>query len=559
MKHTILCLLLLIGVSYSLQAQDKIVLRNGRTIEVKIHRSYESRVEYTYPGETSVYERPKAGISYIQYQDGRREICDESLLATEKAATSRTTSPNRTQTNTQSSSSTRNVISNDEEIYWQDVKTTFADDEVRGMRRLNRVSAVSNISYKDAVQQLKRKAAALGGTTVLVMDDLDDNMGEQIEVLGIAYRDENMAYTPRNANEQTNIQIESDSNARRRRIAQQMDGYNNESSLIFEDYSTNTNTQASNSRNNNPPPARQSSASSRQNYDVDEGDDAIYLLNGRVIRGSIEEFEPDDFVSIRTTTGRIYEYSMDDVRRITRAPVSNNTRSQARNTSTRNSSRNSGNNNSRSSSGYNDNYSITGYKGTFDVGYDMAIGGTGEKSRIEFHTSHGYQINEYLFAGIGAGLHMYSARDTTLKYNSSYPHYAGIVGSGGRITLNSDTVYMRGVDSSFMTLPIFIDIRGYYPLQNSPLIPFAMLRAGVSFNLSDSFGAMGIYLNPSVGVLYKVTPKIAVNFSVGYSYQSYGGIPKEGGYGYHYYKEAGGVKYNAAAAGGITFKLGVEF
>ena len=574
MKHTIICLLLLVGISYNLQAQDKIVLRNGRTIEVKIHRSNEGSVEYTYPGETSIYERQKAGISYILYEDGRREVCDESLRATERAATNRTTTtttPNRTETNRQQASSTRNVISNNEEIYWQDVKTTFTDVEVRGMRRINRVSAVSNISYKDAIQQLKMKTAAIGGTTVLVMDDLDDNMGDEIEVLGIAYRDETMEYTPRNANQQTNIPVESSANERRRRIAQQMDGYHNESSLIFEDPSSRSNTQQQASPRNN-------SASSRQNNDFSSSsdEDAIYLLNGRVIRGTIEEIEPDDFVSIRTTTGRINEYSMDDVRRITRAttPPPRNSRAQDRNASSRNSSRNNSNNNdrynNRSSSGYND-YSIVGYKGTFDVGYNLAMGGTGEKGSFEFNTSHGYQLNEYLFVGAGVGLHMYNARDAQLKTNmgsaDKFPQYVPRYGSSST-TLNDSVTYMRAVDSTYMTLPIFLDIRGYYPLQNSAITPFAMLRVGYSFNLSDGFGGMGLYMNPAVGVKYQVTPMIGINFSIGYAFQSYGGIPipkdgSKGGYGYYYYKDAAGktngVKYEAKGAGSISLKLGVEF
>ena len=86
-----------------------------------------------------------------------------------------------------------------------------------------------------------------------------------------------------------------------------------------------------------------------------------------------------------------------------------------------------------------------------------------------------------------------------------------------------------------------------------------MLRLGFSFNLSDGFSGMGLYMNPAVGVLYQVSPKLGINFSVGYSMQNYGGIPVEGGYGYHYIKDKTNTKYNASNAGGITFKLGVEF
>ena len=573
MRHAIICLLLLIGASYSLQAQDKIVLRNGRTIEVKVQRSVENRVEYTYPGETSVYERPKSAISYILYADGRKEICDESLRVAERSSDNRASSSNRT-TTSRVSSTRNNKISNDEEIFWQDVKTTFMESDVNGMTRLKRISAVSNISYKDAIQQLKKKAAALGGTTILVMDIPESDSGDDIEVMGLAYRDENMSYTPKSANERNNSQIESSSNVRRRRIAQQMESYNNETDMEYEDASSKTsrnNTRNTSTSRNTTQSSHNANTSSRQ-VDVKEDVlDAVYLMNGRVIRGTIEEFEPDDFVSIRTANGRVNEYSMDDVKRISRGS-DRTKKAPAKKAPARNTSRyyddddddlyNDNRRTSRSSSNYKDNsydnYSVTGYKGTFDAGYNLPIGGTGEKGSFEFNTSHGYQLNEYLFAGLGVGLHMYNARDTKLRDSigstTYYPQYVGT----NKVPADSVT-YMRAVDSSYMTLPIFLDIRGYYPIQNSAFTPFVMMRVGFAFNLSDGFGAMGLYMNPAVGVKYQVSSMIGINLSIGYSYQSYGGIPKDGGYGYYYIKDATKTKYEAKGAGSLSLKLGVEF
>lgn len=563
MRHTIICLLLILGAASGIHAQDKIVLRNGRSIEVKVQRSIENRVEYTYPGETSVYERPKSAISYIQYEDGRREYCDESARASERTSSSRATSSDRT-TSRPSSTTTRNnrASSNDDEIFWQDVKTTYTESDVKGMTRLKRVSAVSGISYKDAIQQLKKKAAAMGGTTILVMDTPEGDE-DDVEVMGIAYRNEDMVYTPRNASERNRVPEESSSNVRRRRIAQQMESYNNDSSLEFEDYSNNSsrnNTRNASTRNN----------SSRETYSNDESPDAVYLLSGRVVRGTIEEFEPDDFVSIRTPAGKIHEYSMDDVKRVARGSArGSKTASAKKSSSTRNSSRYDDDRYSnRSSSGYNDddyydNYNISGYKGTFDAGYNLAMGGTGEKGSFEFNTSHGYQLNEYLFVGAGVGLHIYNARDINMTNSKNYPQYIGTPNSSGIIVPTDSVTYMRAVDSSYMTLPIFLDVRGYLPLQNSQFTPFAMFRVGYAFNLSDSFGGMGLYMNPAIGVKYQISPMIGINFSVGYSYQSYGGIPAEGGYGYYYYKDEAGktskTKYEAKGAGGISLKLGIEF
>ena len=191
------------------------------------------------------------------------------------------------------------------------------------------------------------------------------------------------------------------------------------------------------------------------------------------------------------------------------------------------------------------------------------MGGTGEKGSFEFNTSHGYQINEYLFIGAGVGLHMYNARDAQLKTNMSttdkFPQYVPKLG----VAINDTVTYMRAVDSSYMVLPLFADIRGYLPLQNSAITPFAMLRIGYSFNLSDGFGGMGLYMNPAVGIKYQISPMIGLNFSIGYVYQSYGGTPKDGGYGYWYFKDAAtkarNTKYEAKGAGGISLKLGIEF
>jgi hypothetical protein len=572
MKHLITCILLLSGAIYCLHAQDKIVLRNGRTIEVHIQRSLENRVEYTYPGETSIYERPKSAISYILYEDGRKEVYDESARTSSAERSSSTRASSGT-TSESRSSSARNRLSNDDDIFWQDVKTTFTESEVSGMNRLKRISAVSSISYKDAIQQLKKKAAAIGGTTILVMDVPESDFGNDIEVIGIAYRDENMEYTPRSTSERNTVPVESSSNVRRRRIAQQMESYNNESSLTFND---NTRSSSQNNRNSSSRQTSSRDNTSHQTYDSENSPDAIYLMSGRVVRGTIEEFEPDDFVSMRTPTGKIYEYSMDDVKRISRGSVrsSNKASASAKKSSARSSSKYEDDDrydnrkySSRQNNDSYDNYSISGYKGTFDAGYNFPMGGTGEKGNFEINTSHGYQINKYLFVGAGLGLHMYNARDAKMTDPNNYPQYVGTV-TNGVIKPADSVTYMRAVDSSYMTMPIFLDVRGYYPLQNSKIIPFAMLRFGYAFNLSDGFGGMGLYMNPAVGIKYQLSSMIGINFSVGYSYQSYGGVPGkngDGGYGYYYIKDSqkdsngNPIKYEAKGAGGISLKLGVEF
>ena len=86
-----------------------------------------------------------------------------------------------------------------------------------------------------------------------------------------------------------------------------------------------------------------------------------------------------------------------------------------------------------------------------------------------------------------------------------------------------------------------------------------MMRLGYTFNISDSFGGMGIYMNPALGLKLQVSPVIGLNFSLGYSYQNYGGVPIDGGYGYYYYQDQSNIKYEAKGAGGLNLKFGLEF
>ena len=592
MRYTLFCFLFFIGVTNCLYAQDRIVTRSGRTYDVKIDRIDDENVRYTYPPDVRIYLQPKTAISYIQYADGRREFFDGTQQrAADNNTTSRVSSGATTPGRVSSTAANNRLLSDDDEEdenFWQDVKTTFTESDVKGMVRLNRITASSDVSYRDAIQQLKRKAAAIGGTNILVMD-VPEN--EVIEIIGVVYRDEKTRGVQRNANTRSNAPVESSADVRRRRIAQQMESYHDESSLEYDDYSKNTRNAPTSSRGNAQPergntqPSRGNAQPVRDNntrpsnqpFDEDEPD-AVFLMNGRVIKGIIEEYDPEDFVSIRISNGRVYEYAMDEVKRVsqTSSGYSNNNNNRRSSAPARNANEPSprggskfddryNNSKRQSSSRYDDyddygdyEYSASGYRGIFDVGFNVAMGKTGERSNFEINTSHGYRINEYLFAGAGLGLHIYSARDSLMKNPNVYPHYAGTV-TGGKINLGDTAIYIHAVDSSYLTLPIFLDFRGYLPLQNDKIAPFIMFRFGYAFNLSDGFSGMGIYLNPAVGLKIKFSPQFGAHFSLGYAYQSYGGIPKEGGYGYWYIKDSSNDKYEAKGAGGISLKLGIEF
>ncbi|MDR3308500.1 MAG: hypothetical protein LBS80_00915 [Tannerella sp.] len=564
MKQIVICFLLLIGTATTLHSQDKLVLISGKTIDVKVQQVLDDIVKYTYPGEIDMYQRPKSGIAYILYANGKKDTFDKNYR--DKETGSSATASSRSSAATSRSSAESSRLSSDDGIPWQDVKTTFSEADVSKMKRLQRISAVSTVSYKDAVQQLKKKAAAIGGTIILIMDVPENAESSETEVMGIAYRDEASEYTPKTSNERTSTPVENSANARRRRIAQQLDSYNSEAD-IQPVQSTRSSSNSTSTRQQQSAAQRETAAES-QTFDNDDSPDAVYLLSGRIIHGTIQEYDPEDFVSIRTPTGKVSEFSMDDVKRVVRGKGN---QSAARAGSSK---QQSGQRGSRQNydDGYGNGAFTSGYKGTFNAGYNLAMG-VAEKGSFGFHTSHGYQLNEYLYVGVGAGLNFNLPRDPTMQLDASTVKYIKddrYQSVQGHFTPVDSLTYMYGADTMYMTVPIFLDVRGYLPMENLPITPFAMLRVGYTFNLSDGFGGMGLFVNPAIGASYQLTPRIGLNFSIGYMRQSLGVIkngyrvgndvydlPK---YGF-YYEDAtkSGQKLHNTATHGISLQLGVEF
>lgn len=68
-----LFLLLFIGNVFNALAQDKIILRDGTELNVKVLESKENVVVFTYPNEDIKNEKPKSMIDYILYASGRKE------------------------------------------------------------------------------------------------------------------------------------------------------------------------------------------------------------------------------------------------------------------------------------------------------------------------------------------------------------------------------------------------------------------------------------------------------------------------------------------------------
>lgn len=127
------------------------------------------------------------------------------------------------------------------------------------------------------------------------------------------------------------------------------------------------------------------------------------------------------------------------------------------------------------------------YRGFVDLGYNMAIGNY-EIGRfgINIDTSHGYQINPFIYLGVGAGLH----------YIHEYKTF------GMKIPLDSR--------ESTIDIPVFANVR--FNMGKGKMVPFVDGKYG-KFMTNNG----GKYMNLSAGLRIAANEKQAINFAVGYT------------------------------------------
>ncbi len=158
--------------------------------------------------------------------------------------------------------------------------------------------------------------------------------------------------------------------------------------------------------------------------------------------------------------------------------------------------------------GFDGNGPQAGYKGFIEGGYTIGVGDY-DLGRLELITTHGYQFNQYIFAGVGAGFKYYT-------------------------------------DDELWAYPIFGDIRAN--ILNNSISPFVDFKIGYAAGDADGF-----FLTPSVGCRFGFKNNCAMTVSVGYEMQK-GTI-----YSYYYY---GGYYYDDESTetiGGLALKVGFEF
>lgn len=186
------------------------------------------------------------------------------------------------------------------------------------------------------------------------------------------------------------------------------------------------------------------------------GFDIVYLKNGSIIRGSVEEFNVDGNIKIKTDDGSLFVYPANQVLRIQREVEEKR---------------------ERKPSLFWSNLGEA-YRGYADVGYGVGIG-KHDGSHFGASTTHGFEFGPYVYLGAGLAFDYY--------YNLPF-------------------------DEKQFCMPIYLNSR--FQLSKSRVAPFIDLKAGYSLTVESGF-----YGSPSIGLAYALKPGLAFNFSLNYTVQ----------------------------------------
>lgn len=185
--------------------------------------------------------------------------------------------------------------------------------------------------------------------------------------------------------------------------------------------------------------------------------DAVYLKNGSIVRGTIIEQVPGESLKIETRDGSVFVYKMDEISKMTREQMQNQF---------------------GRSNGF--TAKPNGYGGSVEAGYGIGVSGYG--SKFEFDVVNGYRFNPYFYLGFGVGVNVWTN------------------GSG------------------VVSLPFFAHFRANF--MDRPVSPFFALSAGYNLSVKSSIDG-GIMVEPTLGVTVRTSNRTAVTFGVGYSGQQY--------------------------------------
>ena len=161
------------GVAFAIcaNAQDTVALKNGEKLYVKVVANKEASIMFTYPGEELQNEKSKREISYIVYASGRKEEIHYGLDLP--------------------------IINGEDD--WEKVIETYVEADVAGLTRVQELKAKSgwggaagsNLGYKNCIKKLKKKAAKLGCSVILIHGQPTGSAaarGGSVQVIATAYK-----------------------------------------------------------------------------------------------------------------------------------------------------------------------------------------------------------------------------------------------------------------------------------------------------------------------------------------------------------------------------------
>lgn len=151
--------------------------------------------------------------------------------------------------------------------------------------------------------------------------------------------------------------------------------------------------------------------------------ETVHLKNGSVIKGDIIEETPGTSLKIRTSDGNIFVYKMDDIELIEKNTASD------------------------SENGCNTRHRKLDF--SLSTGFNVATKGGGGSVPVDVTISK--RFSPYFSAGIATGVEIGTS------------------------------------DGAKPIIPILADFRGFLPLRNTKITPFANLRLGYAVNTADSY------------------------------------------------------------------------
>lgn len=201
----------------------------------------------------------------------------------------------------------------------------------------------------------------------------------------------------------------------------------------------------------------------------------VYLKNGSVIKGLIIEQVPNTSIKIKTNDGNIFVFNVEEIEKITKEVVPYN--------------QDRGETKMYGSTETNTDYEKHGwekaprYRGFIGEGYGFGV--EEYDKGMEIYTSHGVQINPFLYAGVGIAANYYSG-----LYDWS--------------------------DSGW-SVPVFVNVRSeFHKSFRRNFSPYVDFKIG--YSVAGDFD--GVYVHPEIGIHFYFGHSITgVSIGLGYTYQ----------------------------------------